>query len=167
MYLLVVNLYETTLNQMLLLTFTICKCYNLTESSWYYTSTRLTLVRSHHCMSFSTSCLSISENSAIISLNATIHKRKCSLLINITLQRICIKHIVECKWLRVILGSWLKEIYLLLFCINLNDTLTIFIKLRLLSYFYLLFMGLQRTITFTVSVILLWFMSNEIIIGEI
>lgn len=86
MYLLIVNLYETTLHQMLFLALAVCQRDNLTKCSWNYPSAAFALVRSHHCVSFPTPSLPVREDCAIISLYATIYQRECCLLVNIALQ---------------------------------------------------------------------------------
>ena len=73
MYLLIVNLYETTLYQMLFLALAICQSYNLTKRSWNYSSAAFTFVGSHHCVSFPTSRLPVGEDCPIIPLYTTIY----------------------------------------------------------------------------------------------
>ena len=125
MNLLIVYFYETTSNKMLFLSFAACECNDLCECSWNNTPCILIIIWSHHCMSFSTAGLPISEDCSIISFKHIVNKRKSSLLINIALKRILTKYLIESKRFWSIFGSWFEQIYLLLLSIHVDNTLTV------------------------------------------
>lgn len=74
MYLFVIYLNETTLNQMFLIALTIYKCYDLIECSRYDTSLILIIIQAHHGMRLTASCLSISKDCTIVAFNYTINE---------------------------------------------------------------------------------------------
>lgn len=81
---------------------------DLTKCPRYDAFATFTFIGSHHCVSFATSSLTIGENGAIVSLNNTVNKWKSGFLIDVALQTICIKHIIESEGFRIFFGPGFK-----------------------------------------------------------
>ena len=83
---LIINFNKTTLNQMFLFLLAPSDGDNLIKSSGNNTSTILTIIRSHHGVSFSTPCLPVSKDGSIVSIDDTIHEGKSGLLIDVIIK---------------------------------------------------------------------------------
>lgn len=155
-YLFVINLYKTASHQMLLLSLRICQCDYLVKRPRYDTHRLFILCWTHHCMSLTAACLSICEYCPVVSFKNIIHKGKCSLLVNLTLQRLYSKYRVKTKYFRRFSWACLEQFHLLYRGINLYNVNTTFIRIFVPRYFSFVLIGLHLTITFTASVILNW-----------
>lgn len=93
---------------MFFLALTVGEGNDLTKCPGYDAFAAFTLIGSHHCVSLATSGLTIGENGAIVSLNNTVNEWKSSFLIDVALQTIGIKHIIESEGFRIFFGAGFK-----------------------------------------------------------
>lgn len=89
MYLFIVDFDKTATNKMCFGNIIFCNCYDLTKGSWNDSFQLLIIRNTHHCVSLTTSSLSVGKNRPVVSIKNTIDERKSALLINKGLRRIC------------------------------------------------------------------------------
>ena len=82
MYLFIVNLNETTSDEMMFGCIVFSYRYDLTESSWYNTLSLLIFVSTHHRVRFTASCLPVGKDRTIITIKNRLDERKCTVLVD-------------------------------------------------------------------------------------
>lgn len=112
---------ETTLNKVFLLFLTAGESDDLIESSRNNSLGFLRVINSHHCVSFPAASLAVREDGAIVTLKDTINKRKCSLLIDLTLQGVHPEDMIECEWFRIFFVFGPIQVNLILFAVNIHN----------------------------------------------
>ena len=125
--------------------------YYLTESSRNYTFWLFSLICPHHGVCFATTCLTIGKNGTIVPIKHIIYKWECTLLVYEILGTICRKNIIKRKVFRLLFRIFFDKINLMIFHVDLNNTVTFLIWSILLWSISFLFIGLHLTITLTAS----------------
>lgn len=130
MYFFVVDFNKAASNEMCLWSIIFSYGYYLTKSPWDDAAWLLALSSTHHGVSLTASSLTVCKNGAIVPIEYVLNKRKCALLIDVTLGRFRCKNTIKRKTFWLLLCIFFDQKYLIVLWIYLNNADAGFINSR-------------------------------------
>ena len=117
----IVDFNKAASNEMCFWSIIFSYCYYLAKCPWDNAAWLLVLSSTHHGVSLTASGLTICKYGAIVSIKYVLNKRKCALLIDVTLCRFGCKNTIKRKTFWLLLCIFFDQKYLIILGIDLND----------------------------------------------
>ncbi len=156
MNLLIVNLDKTAPNHVILDSLCSSHSYNLAESPRDDPPMLFGGGDTHHresfaasCVTTYTTCLSVGEYGAVVTLQHTIDQVECSLLVYDLLGRLRTKNIIKGECFSLVLFVRLEYVHLVVLLVDIHAVEAVFMRKGVLFYFYLVLIGRHLIMTFT------------------